>query len=108
LEANELYKLTFLPIAERDMVEIVRYISHDLANPTAAEHLAVSFIEEAEKLLAFPYAPPLYHPIRPLAHEYRKLMVQNYMMLYWVDEQTKTVTIARVVYAKRDYGKLLD
>jgi len=103
-----LYKLTFLPIAEKDMVEIVRYISLDLANPTAAEHLAASFIEGAEKLLAFPYANPLYLPIRPLKHEYRKLIMQNYMMLYRVDEFTKTVIIARVVYAKCDYNKLLE
>ncbi len=102
-----MYKLEFLPIAEKDMVEIVRYISHDLGNETAAEDLAVLLIEETEKMLAFPYANPLYHPIRPLKHEYRKLLVNNYMMFYWVDEITKVVTVARVVYAKRDYDKLL-
>ena len=29
-------------------------------------------------------------------------------MFYWVDEGKKLVTIARVIYAKRDYGRLLN
>ena len=29
-------------------------------------------------------------------------------MFYWVDEEKKLVTVARVVYAKRDVAKLLE
>lgn len=47
-------------------------------------------------------------PLRPLKHEYRKPLVENYMMLYWVSETEKRVTIARVVYARRNYAKLLE
>ena len=28
-------------------------------------------------------------------------------MFFWVEEEKKTVTVARVIYAARDYGKLL-
>lgn len=108
LEANRLYKLEYLPIAQKDMVEIVRYISRELQNPTAAERLAAEFVEAAEELTRFPYAQPVYLPIRPLKHEYRKLLVRNHLMLYWVDESKKLITIARVIYAKRDYGRLLE
>ena len=102
-----MYKLEYLPSARQDMIEIVRYISRELGNPQAAEKLAVRLIEAGESILAFPYANPAYYPIRPLKHEYRKLLVDNYMMFYWVDEAVKTVTIARVLYAKREYEKLL-
>ena len=97
-----MYKLEYLPVARKDMLEIVRYISGELQNPDAADHLAV------ESVLTFPYATPAYQPIRPLKHEYRKILVQNYLMFYWVDEEKKLVTVARVVYAKRDYGRLLE
>ena len=90
------------------MLEIVRYISRELQNPVAADCLAEELVNAAESVLTFPYASPAYHPLRPLKHEYRKLLVQNYLMLYWIDEEKKLVTIARVVYAKRDYGRLLD
>lgn len=103
-----MYKLEYLPIARQDMVEIVRYISRDLQNPTAAEHLAAELIETAESLVSFPYAQPAYLPIRPLKHEYRKLVVRNYLMFYCVDENNKIVTIARVIYAKRDHERLLE
>ena len=103
-----MYKLEYLPIAQKDMLEIVRYISQELKNPDAAERLAVEWIEAAERVLIFPYAHPVYQPIRPLKQEYRKISVQNYLMFYWVDEEKKVVTVARVVYAKRNYGRLLE
>ena len=102
-----MYKLEVLPVARQDMVEAVRYISKDLANPVAANSLANDLFTAMENLIEFPYANPTYTPIRPLQHEYRKLMVKNYLLLYWVDEHNKTVTIARVVYAKRDYDNQL-
>ena len=102
-----MYNLEYLPIARQDMVEIVRYISQKLGNPQAADQLAQKLIEAGDGIPAFPYANPAYVPIRPLGHEYRKLTVGNYLMLYWVDEARHTVTVARVLYAKRDYGTLL-
>ena len=42
-----MYKLEFLPVAQRDMVEIVQYISRELSNPTAAERLAEELISAA-------------------------------------------------------------
>lgn len=103
-----MYKLEYLPVARRDMIEIVRYISQELQNPTAADQLAMELIEAGDSIPKFPYANPAFIPIRPLKHEYRKLLVQNYFMFYWVDEAKKLVTVARVVYARRDYKRLLE
>ena len=89
-----MYNLEYLPVARQDMIEIVRYIGVELANPVAADRLATELIEAGESL--------------PLKHEYRKLLVQNYFMFYWVDEEKKLVTIARVIYARRDYNLLLE
>ena len=90
------------------MLENVRYISGELQNPDAANRLAVKLVDAAESVLTFPYATPAYQPIRPLQHEYRNILVQNYLMFYWVDEEKKLVTVARVIYAKRDCGRLLE
>lgn len=97
-----MYKLEYLPVALKDMLAIVRYIRLELYNPDAANRLALELVNAAENVLNFPYASPVYQPIRPLKHEYRKIPVQNFLMFYWVDEEKKLVTIARVVYAKRD------
>ena len=101
------YQLTFLPVARRDMTDIVRYISRELLNPTAAGALAAQMIEAAEGLCDFPYANTIHQTIKPLKHEYRKLVVKNYVMFYWVDERDKLITVTRVMYGRRDYAKLL-
>ncbi len=103
-----MYKLEYLPVALQDMVDIVRYISNELKNPIAADNIANEFVNSAETLIDFPYSNPVYHPIRPLNKEYRKLLVKNFIIFYYVDEAEKIITIARVIYAKRDYGRILD
>ena len=103
-----MYKLEYLPSARQDMMDIVRYIAVELKNPTAAENLAAELIEAGEGICDFPYSNPAYLPIRPLKHEYRKLQVRNYLMLYWIDEEPKRITVARVIYAKRDIQKIME
>ncbi len=102
-----MYNLEYLPIARQDMTDIVGYISHELSNPAAAEKLAGEMVDAAEKLTEFPYMNRVYHPIRTLKQEYRRLIVDNYLMFYYIDEDKKLIIIARVIYAGRDYEKLL-
>lgn len=104
----QMYRLEFLPLARQDMIEAVRYISHDLKNPAAAQRLSSRLIEAAERLADFPYLYAVYTPLRPLKQEYRKLPVENYCMFYSVDERSKTITIARVIYARRSFEHLLE
>lgn len=102
-----MYKLEYLPAARQDMLEIVQYISLELKNPDAANRLAVELINAAENILNFPYKAPVYQPIRPLKYEYRKILVHKFLIFYWVDEERKLVTIARVVYGKQNYSHML-
>ena len=102
-----MYKLEYLPLAQNDMVGISKYISHELKNPTAAISLAEKMVTAADQLTSFPYINQVYLPIRPLKNEYRKLLVDNFIMFYYVTEKSKLVTIARVIYAKRDCEKIL-
>jgi len=102
-----MYQIEFLPIAKQDMTDIAQYISIELHNPTAAMVLADSLIEAAGMLTEFPYINAIHQTLKPLKHEYRKQIVKNYIMFYWIEEENKLVTIARVIYARRDYEKLL-
>lgn len=83
------------------MLEIVRYISRDIGNPDAAERLAATMIEKGEAIREMPYLCPACIPLRPLAHEYRKAIVKHFLMFYWVDEEGKLGSVARVIYSKR-------
>ncbi len=60
-----------------------------------------------ERLTEYHYAYPVYTPIQPLKHEYQMLSVRSYLLFYWVNEEEKLVTVARVIYGKRDYKEIL-
>ncbi|MDR2940507.1 MAG: type II toxin-antitoxin system RelE/ParE family toxin [Clostridiales bacterium] len=102
-----MYQLEYLPIARQDMIEIAKYISHELCNPTAAEKLSNDMIEAIDLLTEYPYSNAVYTTIRPLKREYRKLIVKSYIVFYSIDEKEEKITISRVIYARRDYDKLL-
>lgn len=102
-----MYKLCYLPLAKQDMVDIVAYIAKELKNPIAAEKLSEKLINAIENIRTFPYSSNLYIPIRSLKREYRRLMVDNYIIFYWIEEKPKIITVARVIYGKRDYDELL-
>ena len=46
-----MYRLEYLPVAQKDMIEIVKYISEELQNPDAANHLATVLIHAAESVI---------------------------------------------------------
>ncbi|MBQ6734692.1 MAG: type II toxin-antitoxin system RelE/ParE family toxin [Lachnospiraceae bacterium] len=102
------YKVEYLPLAMKDMVDIAAYISGELCNPDAAQALAEQFVSCGDELAKYPYRNGVYVPAKKLKHEYRRVLVGHYGMYYWVDEEARSVTIARVIYQRRDMDRLLD
>ena len=96
------YRVQFLELALDDLKGIVAYISKELSSPKSANHLVECIVGRINTLAVFPYAYAIYVPVRPLLHEMRKMVVQNYSVFYWIDEDYKIVTIARVLYNRRE------
>ncbi len=103
-----MYLIEYLPKSQQDLIDIVRYISSELHNPEAANALAINIINSIDGISDFPYSTQAYRTIKPLKHEYRRLIVENYIVFYWIDEDKKTITVARVLYAQRNHQKLLE
>lgn len=102
-----MYRLSYLPVANRDIADAVNYIAETLAAPKAALDLLNALDESISRLTDFPYSCRVYQPVKPLEGEYRLLPVKSYAVVYTVNEQEKLVEIYRVIYAKRDLGKQL-
>lgn len=102
-----MYKLSYLPLANRDIADAVNYIAEMLAAPKAAFDLLNALDESISRLKDFPYSCRVYQPVKPLEREYRIMAVKNYAAFYTVNEQEKLVEIYRVIYAKRDLEKQL-
>lgn len=102
-----MYTVKLLPEAVNDMTEIVQYISIQLSNPAAATKLKEKIICEIKKLAENPHMYAVYEPPLLLKVKLRKMLVKNYTVFYCIDENEKTVKIARVLYAKRNFPNIL-
>lgn len=100
-----MYKIRYLPLARKDLTEIIAYISDRLKSPKAAMDLLNSFDESISKLGQFPYMFRVYRSIKELENEYRLLPVNNYAIFYMVKKNI--VEIHRIVYAKMDLTKII-
>jgi len=102
----EKYIITYLPIAVHDLEDIIIYTKDKLKSPQAAENFIAAFGKSTEHLSNFPYSHSIYTPLKSLKKEHRMAVINNYAYFYTVLEDTKTIEIERVIYAKRDISKL--
>ena len=100
-----MYKIKYLPLASKDLQDIVFYILENLKSPKAAIDFINTLDESILRLRQYPCSCALYQPKEPLESEYRSLSVKNYLVFYLVAENT--VEIHRIVYVKMDLEKLI-
>ena len=101
------YSLEFLPIAENDIRTIAMYIARELSAPTAAVNLVKEIHRKASRLRDMPYMYREYRGEPPTETVYRVIPVKNYIVFYTVREESRTVEIHRVIYAKMDIDAIL-
>jgi addiction module RelE/StbE family toxin len=101
------YRVKFTPKAEEDLDEIYGYIYGTLSAALAADTL-VDHIETAVmRLKEYPFSCQyvLDEPLK--ARGYRKLIVDNYLVFYLVEELDKEVVIMRILYGATNYQDIL-
>lgn len=102
-----MYKLIISELAYNDLDGIVSYIAVELANPIAA----ANFLKEVDKCYDYlrntPYMYEQCHDPRLKKENYRRVTLNNYVLLYKVAEVTKTVSIHRIFYGGQDYINLI-
>lgn len=101
------YEIVFTDTAKEELEEIYEYISVHLLEVGAANRLMDKIEQSILRLEQNPYSCVEVH-IKLHNSLYRKLVIENYVVLYEVEETYKQVVIYRVVYGKRDYLKMED
>jgi toxin ParE1/3/4 len=93
--------------AQSDMRGIHKYIAEDLQNPDAA----VRCIKEIEISIRSLYKMPARFSLvsdNYLASKgFRMLAVKTHLVFYTIHEDLKTVSVIRVLYARRDWMHIL-
>ena len=101
------YEIVLTDIAKEELEEIYEYISEHLLEKVAADRLMDKIEKNILRLEQNPYSCVEVH-IKPQNEVYRKLVIDNYIALYEVDEKYKQVVIYRVIYGKMDYLKMME
>ena len=102
-----MYEVQWTSLAKDDLVCAITYIADMLKAPLAAERLLDDIEKEPAVLAENPHLFPLSHD-EYIAHRgIRHAKVKNYMLFYTINEDARTITIIRMLYARRDWLQLL-
>ena len=94
------YTVKYLPSFSRDLNKIAKALEE---YPTKAMRL---FKEMDEKLLLLKNAPKMY-PIFNARPKYRKMTLEDHLLFYTLDEQSKEVKVCHILYARVDIPRYL-
>lgn len=97
------YSIEYLPIAEKDLSEIIEYVTLD--NPESALSLLNEIDKSILKLEDFPYIGKTPKDSRLQLLNYRILIVSSYLVFYVVMDDI--IEIRRILHGKRNYDFLL-
>jgi len=101
------YIIKFTPKAADDLEEIYRYISEKLFAEDSALRLLEKIEKNILKLRDYPLSGSLVTDEFLKQKRYRKLIVDNYVVFYVVNEYEKLVVIMRILYGRQKYQDLL-
>ena len=99
----EQYEIRIFPTAKQDLLDVIDYLN------TLSRDYALKcydrLVSEIASLSTMPERCPRPRDLALAAKGYRYLVVGNYLVFYVV--AGNTVQIRRILYARRDYKKLL-
>lgn len=101
------YKVLITEKAKNDMYGIIRYISEDLLDAVAAGRLLQKF-EDA--MLGLSTMPERHEEVRDewaKSRQIRKLLVDNYIIFYTIDESKSKVYVIRILCMRRDWANII-
>ena len=99
----EQYETRIFPTAKQDLLDVIDYLN-TLSRDSALKCYD-RLVSEIASLSTMPERCPRPRDLALAAKGYRYLVVGNYLVFYVV--AGNTVQIRRILYARRDYKKLL-
>ena len=100
------FRVIYSGNAVEDIRNIYDYIAYKLFNPQIASQQSDRIMSAAESLAVFPKM----HRVRKKdskGNETRFFPIDNYLILYDVDDDKHTVNILRVVYRRRNIDDII-
>ncbi|WP_373484074.1 type II toxin-antitoxin system RelE/ParE family toxin [Acetobacterium sp.] len=93
--------------AQNDLRDMIRYISSQLSAPMTAMNMMDTIEEALLGLSEMPQKCPAVRDDRLASMGYRKLLIKNDVAFFTIDEQSHVVNVERILYARRDWLRIL-
>lgn len=100
---NEKYEIEFTEECRKEIDEIYEYISEKLRSENSAKRLMKKM---RNTVMDLSESPSLYMKIEKkdkLKRDFRRIVIDNFVVLYAVDEICRIVYIVHMYYGRRDY-----
>ncbi len=101
------YQVNITKNAERDLNNAALYIAGALGSNIAAVRLLDTADEVLSSLSDFPKRNGLVRDAFLAENGIRMQMVNNYLAFYVIREETKSVTVLRIINSRRDWASML-
>lgn len=101
------YNVLYTERANNDLRDIFKYIAYNLMSPEIAKNQINRIINEIDSLCEMPNRNPLYEKEIWRKKGLRKLVIDNFIAFYFVNENKKEVIVISIMYAGRNIEELL-
>ncbi|TCT15997.1 plasmid stabilization system protein ParE [Natranaerovirga pectinivora] len=101
------YKIIVSKEVYKDIDDIIHYIAVELVNPKAAKTFLDDVEISYEALVNNPYIYSLCNDARLCKESYRKIAIKNYLIIYRIINEEKSVIVLRIIYGGRNYTELI-
>lgn len=105
MDNNKNYEIRYLPIFEKDLSEIIDYITFQLRNPEAARSLIHDVEKSILDRLPFPLSFEPFQSLNERENIYYRIYVKSYTIYYVVIGNV--MEVRRILYNKRNTDKLI-
>ena len=89
--------------AVEDFDQIVQYITYSLKNPEGAIKLIQLFESKLDLIMSFPDSYPIIYDSKLELSNLRKCIMDNYLIIYILNQELAQIEIVRVIYQREDY-----
>lgn len=97
------YKIIITPTCSKEINKVYEYINSSLYAEVAAKKLMKKIEDKVQSLK---YAPKIHTKIEKcdeLERIYRRIVIDNYVMIYTIDEKNMIIYIVHMYYAGSNY-----
>ena len=101
------YRVKITQQAQEQMIDIADYIQNELLAPRAAIDTMSALRSSIKSLSSMPGRIQLTEEEPWHSEGIRRMVVQNFYVYFWIDEDRKIIQVMAVVYARRDQMRFL-